>query len=227
MEKPPLFIYGRERGALFLVPPRALKAGEGEGWGYRKAARRVSAGAKQHWGCGVAGATRSLPPVGAANYTPPGPPPTGRLGHKKRKSIWLLSSGKRKPGAPPKRPRGESQRLRRAPVVMPARWGHPMERGHPLEKGWGRAPGGGFCCSSPPPSISLLWGFPRSPQQRCPTMGRCPLAAPRPGLLPGCQGALGEIRGAAQHPKSLKWPPAPSHSGRGSGTRVFAERCLL
>lgn len=191
VEKPPLCIYGRERGALFLVPPRALKAGEGEGWGYRKAARRVSAGAKQRWGCRVAGATRSLPPVGAANYTPPGPPPMGRLGHKKRKSIWLLSSGKRKPGAPPKRPRGESQRLRRAPVVMPARWGHPVERGHPLEKGWGRAPGGGLLLFQPPPFHLPALGFPPQPAAAVPDLGTVPAGSPAAGTPPWLPGRPG------------------------------------
>lgn len=145
------------------------------------------------------------------------------MGHKKRKSIWLLSPGKRKPGAtPPKRPPGRKPAAASGARVMPPRRGHTMERGHPMDMGWGRAPGGASAVPIPS-TISLFWGFPCSLQQRCPTMARCPLAAPRPGLLPGSQGALGEIGGAAQHPKSLKWPPAPSHSGKGSGKKGYLQ----
>lgn len=220
--KSPLYLFMGGKGELFSSCPRALKAGEGEGWGYCKAARRVSAGVKQRWGCGVAGATRSLPPVGAANYTPRDPRQRAGWAIKREKASVSFLQARENPEHPPKMPPGRKPAAASGARVMPPRWGHPMERGHPMDMGWGRAPGGASGVPTPS-TISLFWGFPCSLQQRCPTMARCPLAAPRPGLLPGCQGALGEIRGAAQHPKSLKWPPAPSHSGKGSGKKGYLQ----
>lgn len=161
--------------------------------------------------------------------------PTGRLYHKKRKTICLLLAARREN---PQKPQNFFQTsCTECPWngINFMAWGHPMERGHPIERGhpmdWkqGSAPRGDRAPGSPQfPCFGVpLTACLELSSKQYPNLGCCLLAVLYPGLFPSCQGVLGEIQGTAQHPKSHKWPPALSLTREASGTSVFVERSLL